>query len=179
MGRASIRHIALVAGIVALIMSGTALASDAVYDRTGDAEPGGLDIVAAGFDDSCQMTFSMTVSPTGTVLRKVASSPGDGLPAIQFDRNADGRVDRLIGRPKGRAAGVYAVSGGRIGGKVGVARVAVDPFMGSVRWTLRYTLAAVEKKIRWRAVNRSRAAGAVDSAPDKGFRVSGWFRRGC
>ncbi len=179
MGHAPLHRIALIAAFAALVPAGTALASDAVFDRTGDAETGALDVVAAGFDDRCQMTFTMTVSPTGTLLRKVAASTGDGMPAMQLDRNGDGRVDRLIGRPKGRPAGVYAVSGKRIGGKVAAARLSVDPFSGGVRWTLRSALAVSGGKIRWRAVNRSVAAGAIDSAPNTGFRVSRWARRGC
>jgi hypothetical protein len=179
MGHAPIRQAALIALVAALVPAGVALAGESVFDRTGDAESGALDLVAAGFDDSCQMTFTMTVQPTGTLLRKVAASSGDGMPAIQLDRNADGRVDRLIGRPKGRPAGVYAVSGKRIGNKVAAAKLAADPFTGAVRWTLRYSLAVSDRKLRWRAVNRSVAAGAVDSAPDKGFRLSRWARRGC
>jgi len=173
------RRFIVVVPIISLALATTALASDVVFDKQGDAAAGALDIVSAGVDDSCQLGFSMAVSPANGVRPAVLPPASGRLPAFQLDRNGDGRADRLIGRPKGKPAGVYAISGTTIGKKLASARGTVDASNGGVKWVVKYSLAVKDKKIRWRAVNRSAVSGSLDRAPDKGFRSARWSRRGC
>lgn len=169
-----IRIRACVAAIAALGAFATAAVADTVTDRQKDNPSGSLDINVAGVDPTCRPTFTITVLPQNG-LRLVEPTSG-ALPSAQIDLDANGRADRLVGQPRGKTAGVYAVANGRIGRRIAAATRTVDPGQGYfVTWQVPYATVVRKGRIRWRALARSVVSGSVDRAPDAGFRVTRVF----
>lgn len=161
------RRIGVVATIAVLASAGVAVAADLVTDKPDDNPAGTIDIHHAYVDPNCNPTFAILTDPT-----KVKPSSG-GLPAIQIDRDGNGRTDRLVGQPKGKKPGVYAVSGTKIGKRLEPAKRVADSGVGEyVTWQVTSFTVVKARRIRWRAVSRSAVSGHMDRAPDKGFRAT-------
>lgn len=91
-------------------------------------------------------------------------------PVVEVDRNGDGRVDRVLTRPRGRSAGVYAVGGSRLT-KVGRAEVRrVGPYEYGLG--AKTKLLAASGKLRWRVVTLNVDGSRADAVPDQGFIVT-------
>lgn len=168
MSSVTARRIGAAATIAVLASAGVAVAVDVVIsDKPGDNPPGTIDIHHTFVDPTCNPTFTIL-----NAAKKGKPSSG-GLPAIQIDRDANGRPDRLIGQPKGRQPGVYAVSGSTIGRRLDPAKPVIDTGTGSyVTWQVTWDTVVKARRIRWRAVSRSAVSGRMDRAPDKGFRAT-------
>ena len=162
---------------IATFTLAAAAVADSVSDEQGDNPASTIDINTSSVDATCTPTFAVTVLPQNA-LRDVEPTSG-ALPGVQIDRDGNGRTDRLVGQPKGKRPGVYAISRSKIGKRLASARRTVDPGQGYyVTWQVRYKAVVKSKTIRWRGVSRSAVSGALDRAPDKGFRRTS-FRAIC
>lgn len=167
----SIAPRAALLALLAILTAAPAASADTVTDRQKDNPSGTLDINVAGVDPTCRPTFTITVLPQNG-LRGVEPASG-ALPGMQIDLDANGRADRLVGQPRGRTAGVYAISSGHVGRRIAAATRTVDPGQGYyVTWQVPYASVVKRGRIRWRAVARSVSSGTVDRAPDSGFHVT-------
>lgn len=159
-------RIGATAAIAVLTFAGVAVAAgpDLITDKPGDNPAGTIDINHTFVDPTCNPTFTILTAP-----KKVKPISG-GLPAIQVDSDGNGRPDRLVGQPKGREPGVYAISGTKIGRRLEPAKPVVDSSRGSyVTWQVTSFAVVKARRIRWRAVSRSAASGPMDRAPNRGF----------